>query len=350
MKKCHVILCTMLVSLLAFYACKSVETTSAMLHNQHGNYDKAIEMAMLALEKKPNDAEAHFQLGISYSYTGKMKESYIEFQEAARLDPKKLNDVENNIKHNWATHFNNGVSEYSIENMEGAEKEFKLATEADPRHVKGWLNLAKVQFRLAQDDSTYLEPAFESVDTLLARVTPDEEEYANVLSLSGKVMIRRGMQDRAIDIFEKLMLDDPANFEIVEEVAGDFVGQKEWESAATFYEMAADGRRKTDSEDFEVYYNLGVIYFKLERFMEAIDAYQNTLRMKPDDRQASYSLLLTYYQAEFYDEAIMMGQQYTQTIAPEEARGWQILSLSYNKKGMKIKAEEAFQKFKELSQ
>jgi len=350
MKKSYAVLGILLVSLLAVYACKSVETTSAMLHNQHGNYEKAIEMANIALENNPSDAEAHFQLGISYSYTGKMKKAYAEFKTAASLDPNKVNDVENNVKHNWATHFNNGVSEFQIENLEGAEKEFDLATQADPRQVKGWLNLAKVQYSLAQEDSTLLDRAFVSVDTLLSKVTQENEEYGNVLSLAGKVMISRGEQERAVEIFEKLMLDDPANFETVEAAASEFVNAKDWENAAAFYEMAAAGRRKTDSEDFEIYYNIGVIYFKLERFMDAVEAYQNALRIKPDDRQASYSLLLTYYQAELFDEAIMMGQQYTEGIAPEEARGWQILSLSYNKKGMKIKAEEAFQKFKELSQ
>ncbi|MCK4236781.1 MAG: tetratricopeptide repeat protein, partial [Candidatus Krumholzibacteria bacterium] len=258
MRSSQAILLIVILSLFAMYACKSVETTSAMLHNEHGNYEKAIEMAKLALEKNPGDAEAHYQLGISYSYIGKMKEAYEELREAARLDPRKLSDAEKGIRHNWAIHFNNGLSEYQAENYEGAVKEFELATQADPRQIKGWLDMLKVFYTLVQDDSTYLERSFEVADTLMAMITPGDEDYGNVLALAGKVMIRRGMKDKAIEIFERLMLDDPANFEIVEGVGGDFVAEKDWENAARFLEMAAEGRRKTDSEDFELYYNLGI--------------------------------------------------------------------------------------------
>ncbi len=362
MRKMQPVLFVLVIVLLVFYSCKSVETTSAMLHNQHKNYEKAIEMAILALEKNPNDAEAHFQLGISYSYTGKMREAYDEFMAAARLNPNKQEDAENNIKHNWAKHFNNGVSEFQSENFEGAAKEFNFATEADPRQVKGWLNLAKVYNTISEEDTTYLESTYEAVDTLMAKTTKDDENYGNVLALSGRVMIRRGMTEEAVEIFENLMLDDPTNFETVEKVGMEFLYKDDFDHAARFLGMAASGRRQTESESFDLFYNMGVTYYSiainvqkedslraLEVFMKAIDAYQEARTMRPDDRQANYSLLLTYYQAGFYDEAIAEGQRYTTEIAPEEPRGWQILSLSYNKRGMKIKAEEAFQKYRELT-
>ena len=204
-------------------------------------------------------------------------------------------------------------------------------------------------YQLSDEDSTYLEPTYVAVDTLLARTTAEDDDYGDVLSLSGRVMMRRGERDQAIEIFEKLMLDDPANFEVVERVGDGFSRTRDWENAALFLEMAADGRMRTDSESFDLYYNLGVIFYNLKNYMKSIEAYQNALRLEEDNREASYSLLVTYYQAEFYDEAVMLGQQYTTTVAPEDSRGWQILSLSYNKKGMKIKAEEAFQKYKELT-
>jgi len=350
MNRSQTVLLMLLLSLFTLYACKSVETTSAMLHNQHGQYDKAIEMANLALDKNPNDAEAHFQLGISYSFKGMMRDAYEKFMMAATLDPNKLTDTENNIKHNWAKHFNNGVNEYQSENYKGAAKEFDLATQADPRQSKGWLNLAKVYSLLSHQDSTYLEHAFSISDTLLLKVTKEDDEYTDALALAGKLMIRRGDKERAIGIFEKLMLDDPANFETVEGIGGDLINDKDWEYAAIFLEMATDGQRETDSENFATYYDLGVSHYNMQDYMKAIDAYQNALRLRPDEQLASYSLLLTYYMAELWDEAIATGQDYTTRIAPDDPKGWQILSRSYNKNGLKIKAEEAYQKFRELSQ
>lgn len=348
MRKSPAILLVLIFSVAVHYSCMDKETTAAKLHNHHGVYDKAIEQATLAIEKNPNNAEARFQLGISYSFIGNMRGAYDEYMAAIRLEPKRENDIEVNIRHNWAKHFNNGVAEYQGDNLEGAAKEFELATQADPRQVKGWLNLAKVFSTLGEEDSTYNEKSYEAVDTLLAKTPPDDDQYGNVLALSGKVMIRRGMKGEAIDIFERLMADDPTNFEIVEEIGTEYLAEDNYEDAIRFYRMAVDGRRRTDSEEYDLYYNYGIALYKLERYMDSMDSYQSALQMRPGDKQASYSLLLTYYQAEFYDEAILEGQKYTTEIAPDDPRGWQILSLSYNKRGMKIKAEEAFQKYKEL--
>jgi len=348
MRRNRLVLLVLFAALLTVYACKSVETTSAMLHNEHGNYPEAINQAKAALAKNPDDAEAHFQLGFSYSMTNKMRESYEEFMAAARLDPEgKKEDVENAVRSNWAKHFNNGVAEVQSENYVGAANEFEQATLADPRQIKGWLYLAKVYSRIAGEDSTYWDKAFEVADTLQARVDMDDEEYGDVLEIAGGLLIRRGQKDEAYSLFEKLLLDDPSNFEIVEAVGSDLIAEQDWENAAVFLELAADARRKTDSEDFDAYYNLGVCYGNVKNYLKSIEAYQSALQLKDDDKRANYALLLVYYHGEFYDEAIMQGQKYTEMF-PDDPKGWQVLSLSYNKKGMKIMAEEAFLKYQEL--
>lgn len=346
----HAILAILLVSLVAFGACKSVETTSAMLHNEHGNYDLAIAQAKKALENNPNDPEAHFQLGISYSYTGDMAGAYKEFMTAARLDPKKTDDAETDIKSNWAKHFNNGLSEFQTDNLAGAAHEFEQTTMSDPRQVKGWLNLVKVYYQLSLNDSAaYAEKSYQAVDTLIAKTTDKDAEYGNVLGLAGQVMVKRGMHDQAVSLFEKLLLDDPANFEEVERAGNNYLVQKDWEHGAQFLQMAIDGRKKTNSEDFESYYNLGVAYFNAKNCPKAVDAYLSALGIDPENKQGNYSLLLAYYQCEMFDDAIVQGMTYT-TKFPDDPNGWRILSLAYGKKGMKMKAEEAARKFQELSQ
>jgi len=348
MRRNQLVLLLLFAALLTVFACKSVETTSAMLHNQHGNYPEAIKQAQAALANNPNDAEAHFQLGVSYSMTKKMGEAYEEFMTAARLDPeKKKEDAENNIRSNWARHFNNGVAEFQSENHVGAVMEFEQATLADPRQIKGWLNLAKVYSRIGREDSTYWEKAFAVADTLRAKVKMEDEEYGDVLAIAGDLLIRRGEIEEALSLFEKLLLDDPANFEIVEDVGNELIGEQDWENATLFLELAAGARFKTDSEDFEAYYNLGVCYGNIKSYMKSIEAYQNALLLNSEDKRANYALLLANYHGEFLDEAIMQGQKYTEMFS-DDPKGWHVLSLSYNRKGMKIMAEEAFKKYKEL--
>jgi tetratricopeptide (TPR) repeat protein len=349
MKRNMAILAILVLSIVVMYSCKSKETMSAILHNDQGTYDKAIEQAKLAIEKNPNDADAHFELGRAYSFTGNMSGAYDEFQTAARLDPRKAESAETGIKSNWAKHFNAGISEFQMDNLAGAAHEFELTTKADPRQVKGWLNLAKVYAGLALGDSTYTPLEYATVDTLLAMTNEGSEDYASVLALTGHVMVRRGMKDEAQRIFEKLLLDDPANYEEVERAGNDYLAKKDWEDGALFLQMAVDARKKTDSEDFESYYNLGVAYYNAKNCPKAVEAYLNAYDIDPENRQGNYSLLLTYYTCEMYDDAILQGQKYTEKF-PEDPNGWRLLSLSYSKKGMKIKAEEAAKKWQELSQ
>ncbi len=347
MNRKHVILLLLVAALATVFACKSVETTSAMLHNQNHNYEEAITQAKLGIEKNPNDAEAYFQLGISYSYTEEMALSYGHFMKAVELDPNKQKLSEDNIKSNWARHFNAGIAEFQGDNLEGAAVEFEEATDADPRQINGWLNLAKTYNKLADVDSTYWEKSFVVADTLMTLVTEEDQDYSKVLELVGRVLIVKDEKERAFEIFEKLMREDPVNAEIVENVGNDYLVNDQWEDAVKFFQMAANGRLQTETESFDLYYNMGVCYLRLEQFLLSADAFQSSLVVDPENKAANYSLLLAYYSGEFWDESIMQGQTYTEMF-PDDEKGWQILSLSFSKKGMKIKAEEAARKYQEL--
>ena len=348
MNRKHIILLLLVAAVATVFACKSVETTSAMLHNQTGNYEDAIEQAKIGLEKNPNDAEAYFQLGISYSYTEEMALAYSSFSNAARLDPNKQKLAEDNIKSNWARHFNAGIAEFQGENLEGAVVEFQETVNADPRQIKGWLNLAKAYNSLAKTDTTYWEEAFVVADTLMVLIDEDHKEYGKVLELAGKVLIVKGEDERAYEIFEKLMRDDPVNAEIVEDVGNGYLVDEQWEEAVKFFQLAAYGRRATETESFDLYYNMGVCHLRLDQFLLSADAFQSSLIIEPESKAAQYSLLLAYYSGEFWDESIMQGQIYTENF-PDDSKGWQILSLAFSKRGMKIKAEEAARKYQELT-
>ncbi len=351
MRRNHVYVAALVFALLGVYACHSVETTSAMLHNDTKNYEKAIEMAKLGIEKDPADAEAYFQLAYAYSLKENpdMGLAYKYFRKAAELDPKgKEGIAEDAIASNWARHFNLGIAEYQSQNLEGAAREFHETTAADPRKTKGWLNLAMAYNQLAKDDSTYNEPLFEATDSLMAKISPDDQDYGKSLALAGRVMIMKGEEDKAITVFERLLADDPTNATVIEAVGNDFLRDEKFQSAVDMFRMAAEGYRRTETENPDLYYNMGVCYLRTEQYLSAAEAYQEVVNMQPDNATAHYSRLLAYYQGEFWDEAIMYGQEYTTTVAPDDPRGWQILGLTYSKKNMKELAEGAIKKYQEL--
>jgi len=199
-----------------FLGCRSTETTSAILHNNDGSYDLAIKFAKLGLEKNPQDAEAYYQLGYSYSKKDSMRLAYENFIKSAEFDPYKKDLVQNNIQSNWARHYNNGINENALENMKGAVEEFDLATQADPRRLKSWLRLVRISFTLADEDSTYLGICYEAVDSLLLRLDKEHEDYINALSIIGRVSAFQGKIDQAVESFEALIEEDPTQVKSVE--------------------------------------------------------------------------------------------------------------------------------------
>ena len=355
MKRFSLLFLVCAVLVLSLPACKSVETTSAMLHNQAGEYDKAIEMAELGLEKNPQDAEAYFQLGIAYSFKGEMGKAYRNYMKAKELAPNAKGDlVETNIQSNWAKHYNNGLNEYQLDNKVGALKEFEIATEADPRRIKSWLNYANISFTLANDpekpDSSYFEKAYMAADTLQSIITKEDEDYLKVLPLVGKIKASQGEVDDAIKSFEELISEKPTETKPVERTAEMFYRQENWSAAAKLYEVAARGLEISGQENPGLYTNMGVVYSKMQRYHQAVRAFSQAQMMAPQNKQIAYSLLVTYYQAKLWDEAIMFGEEYTTKIAPEDPNGWQILSRAYKEKGLKIKAEETYKRFVDLKQ
>jgi tetratricopeptide (TPR) repeat protein len=328
--------------------CKSVETTSAMLHNQNRSYDEAIKYAKLGLEKNPQDAEAYYQLGYSYSKKDNMKLAYENFSKSAELDPNKKELVGKNIQSNWARHYNNGLTEHQLGNLKGAVEEFDMAAKADPRKLKSWLRLVRVSFTLASEDSTYYEKSFEAVDSLRLRLDKNNEDYINALSIIGRVSAFQGKIDQAVESFEDLIEDDPTQVKSIENTGDDFQLKGEWANAARFYEIAVKAYELSGEENFSIYYNLGVVYRQQKMYHKAIVAYEKAHFIEPKDEITAYSLLVTYYQAKLLDQAIMFGKEYTEKIAPEDPKGWQILSLTYKEMGYKIKAEGSFKKFLDL--
>ncbi|MBU8921990.1 MAG: tetratricopeptide repeat protein [Bacteroidales bacterium] len=351
MKTNRILAAVMIFLLLGIYACKSVETRSAMLRNQEKNYDKAIVLGKTAVENNPYDAQAYYELGYAYSLKEDpdMEKAYEYFRKSAQYDPEKETLCEESIGSNWATHFNLGILEYQSDNLVGASKEFEQATLADPRKVKGWLNLAMAFNAIVKEDSTYQEALYSATEKVMSLVETGDPNYGKVLALSGRVMIMKGDEDKAAEIFERLLIDDPTHAEEIERAGNDYLRQENYAGAIRMFEMAEKGYLETETENPDLYYNVGVCYLRLKMYLEAAEAYQQVIMYQPDNLRAFYSRLLAYYQGEFWDESIMYGQEYTETVAPEDPRGWQILGLTYSKKNMKELAEQAIKKFQDLS-
>lgn len=343
------------VALAAFVVagCQSVATTSAKLRNQEGNYELAIDLAKQALADNPNDAEAYFQLGVSYSELDSVSLAYENFVKAMELDPKKKKDCENNIQHNFAKHYKLGQSAYKRDDFQTAAEEFELAVSADPNQAVGYYNLGVSYYSLAKEvDPKYYQNAIDALDKVLELSNPSESNYINALGFAGKALAAAGREEEARERFQRLIEEDPTSYEVIENIGNDLLNKKEWKGAAVFLEMSAEARAKIGAEDFTLYYNIGVANYSMrDQDSTAVDKaimyYQKALDLQPDEPQTIFNIIVAYISTENWQEAIQWAEKYAK-ISPNDYRGWQLLARCYSEVGEKAKAREALQRFEML--
>lgn len=339
----------------ALAACQSVATTSAKLRNQEGNYEMAIELAKQGIAENPKDAEAYFQLGLAYSNLDSVELAYQNFVTSMELDPKKVQDCQNNIQHNFAKHYKLGQGAYRRDDYQAAVDEFELATLADPTQALGYYNLGVSYAKLGKDlDPKYYDDAIVALDKVLELSNPSESQYINALEVAGQALASTGRADEARERFERLIEEDPTNYEVIENIGMDLLERQEWEGANVFLEMAADARSKIGAEDFTLYYNIGVANYSMRAedpaaVDRAIMYYEKALDIQMDEPQTIFNIVVAYVAKEDWKNAIMWGEKYV-SISPDDPRGWQLLARCYSEDGDKDKAREALTRFESLTQ
>jgi tetratricopeptide (TPR) repeat protein len=335
--------------------CKSKETTSAIIHNQTGRYDLAIQTASEALAKNPNDAEAHFQLGIAYSRLDSTALAYQNFVEAKKLDPTREKIIDNNIQSNFAKHYNRALNMEKEDDWKTALDELRKATESDPTQPKGFYQLGKACIKLAGDDSThagaYYDRAIKNLDKVLEVSSPSDKTYIDALSLAGEALAVTGRSDEAASRFDRLVEEDPTNYRIIEKIGNDRLDQKDWRGATVFLDLAAKARAKIGAEDFTLYYNLGVAHYQLRKedpaqLQKAIEYYEMALNLNPSEPQTTFNIVVAYVQAENWQQAIAWGEKYV-SLNPDNADIWRLLGKAYNEVGDQDKARRCLARYEE---
>lgn len=334
--------------------CQSVATTSAKLRNQEGNYDLAIQLAQQAIAENPDDAEAYFQLGVSYSYLDSVALAYENFMKSKELDPKKAPDVKDNIQHNFAKHYKLGQSAFNRQDYPTSAEEFKLATQADPTQAVAYYNLGVAYARLAKEDPSYRDMAIEALDGALEHSGPNEATYINSLEIAGKELAAAGREDEAVERFKRLVEEDPTSYQVIESIGNDLLNNKHWSGAVVFLKMAAEARSKIDADDFTLYYNIGAALYNMREEQEgavdeSISYYMKALDLQPDEPQTIFNIIVAHVYKEDWRSAVDWAEKYV-SVASADSKGWQLLARSYSELGEKDKAREALGRFEQLKQ
>jgi tetratricopeptide (TPR) repeat protein len=340
--------------------CKSVETTSAILHNQSGRYDLAIKTANEALAANPNDAEAEFQLGLAYSYLDSVGLAYTHFRKSAQIDPNREKDVQNNIQSNFAKHYNKALNSLKEDDQLAAAAEFERSIEADPVDEKGYSQLGIVYARLGDHstDSTqsleYYNKAVAAFDKVLELAKPGDKPYLDALKYAGEILAKTGRAEDAASRFSRLVEEDPTTYSAIEDIGYDLVNAREWKGAALFLDLAAQARAKLGHDDATLFFNLGVVNFNLGKdnkdpatLAKAVEYYEKALALNPTDAQTVRNGMVVYVYMENWRGAAEWGERYV-ALVPDDIDGWRTLTRAYYELGETEKAHRCELRYEEL--
>lgn len=127
-----------------------------------------------------------------------------------------------------------------------------------------------------------------------------------------------GDANRACDLLEKILVAKPSHID-----AGILLGQmyfrrKDWKQLADCYNKLKDFIKSDDKKnEIRVYGALGLAYFNLKHYEEAIEALNRGLKANPRDLSSSYHLALCYYSVGNAEKARTILEGLRKTLPPD---------------------------------
>jgi len=316
------------------------------------NLDEAIQHFNTALSLKPDSHVAHSNLGLAYQKQGRIEDADRSYRRALSFNPdftKAYNNLglvyqeqgkipeafqsfQNALNLNpndGRAHNNLGALYKKLGRHEEAFLEFKKAVNLNPDDAEAHNNLGIAYKKMGR-----LEQAIQQYRTALI-LYPD---YAEVHSNLGNAFKEQGRFPEALKEYHNALILNPDYAEGHYNLGLVYYEQEDLEQALGAFNKAV--QNKPDFAD--AYNNLGIVYKRLGQPENAIDAFKRALVIRPDYAMAHYNLGNVYQQMERWDEAIRQYQEALR-INPGNPGVYNSLGIVYGKIGRLDEAIRAFE-------
>lgn len=167
-----------------------------------GEVNAALKALEAAVKQEPENAEAHFLLGVAYFKTGAYEKARETFKHTLELDPER----------GAAVHHNLGALAIQMEDLDTAVNEFKIALEieADDPDTHYQLGAAYLLQSLpADENSAPVQEKLELAREEFERAWELAPGKAEVLVGLGNVHLLEGNLAQAIEVLEEAVATAP---------------------------------------------------------------------------------------------------------------------------------------------
>ena len=287
------------------------------LFGQSGRKSEAIKANQTAAELSPQDAEAHYNFGVTLQQSGRLEEAEASYKQALALKPD-----------NAEAHSNLGVTLQELGRLKDAEASYKQAISLKPDYAEAHNNLGntlKELGKLAEAEASYTQ------------AIALKSNYAKAYSNLGVTLQELGRLKDAEASYTQAIALKSDYAEAHSNLGNTLKELGRLDEAKASYTQAI--ALKPDYAD--AHSNLGVTLKELGRSTEAEASYTQAIALKPDYADAHYNLGNTLKELGRLDEA---EASYTQAIAlkPDFADAHSNLGSTFQELGRLPEAEASY--------
>jgi serine/threonine-protein kinase len=223
--------------------------------------------------------------------------------------------------------------------LDEAEAAFRDATIRDPQYALAWAGLADALFQKyhALRNGALLDEAAQQA----SRALSINGRVADVHVVMAKILLDQEIPDRAENELQAALKLEPANAHIYQALAALYKVQNDYAKAEAAYRQAIEMR----PGDANTYNLLGDLYYqqkKPELLPQAAMQFLQAIRLAPDNFKAHYDLGAVYFAMERYQDAVEQFQK-SLFIAPSVS-GHSNLGTAYYYAGHYEEAAEEYRK------
>lgn len=352
-----------LVLLAWLSGCQPREITTARFYLENQEWGRALEQLEAAVQNHPNDAEAHFLLGVAYGHLARFEEMNRAFKRALELSDKYQPQIAAERERYWTEHYDQGLRRFRVQDYSTAAAHFKRAVLIDPTRYEAHKRLALCYLNDNQPDRALF------IYQRLLEKTPDDVDL--LMAVSG-LHFDQKHYDQAATTLERVLRLEPNHRDALLRLARTYDAWGEAEKAEKTYEAGV----RAFPHDSDLIFSYAVHRYRRGQYQQAIQLFQQVLDLEPDHFEAVTNIgnaylslaetlrkqlratphgrltaekihqlknrvILNYRRAIPYLEQALKLQ-------PEDANLWRNLGIAYLNTGETKKGEEAFLRSEEL--
>ena len=240
-------------------------------------YENAKEVINKALKQEPNNSELIMNCGLILIEDQEFEEALANFNRAIRLNEKYSE-----------AYFNQGNLLLRLNRLDEALESFNKAIEINK------------DYSLAHSIRNSLLQKIRLNEVVQVNLNDKESKEKTTNLLRALELQKQGLFLQAKEIYEKVLLQEPNNFDALNLMGVVECENKEYAKGVELFEKALS----INDDHAEVHYNLGIALQELKFLKKSIDCYSVAIAIKPDYADAYFNRGVAFNSLEETGKAI----------------------------------------------